>query len=112
MCLNMKTVKGFSLLELVIALAIFSMALLGLMKIQIVGIRSAYSAMLRAQGQVQLLSLIEQTRISSKVDLGPWLQSNDEYLPQSKGGVTAKGVYLQWQIFDQDESLALQVINE
>ncbi|MFN7096892.1 MAG: prepilin-type N-terminal cleavage/methylation domain-containing protein [Gammaproteobacteria bacterium] len=104
----MKT-KGFSLLEVMISLAIFATSLLGLMKLQTLSLRYAYAALLRAQAQAQMVNLADMLMVSLNIDTGYWQQSNANYLPASKSMVGDNQVRLVWQVYDQPEALSLQV---
>lgn len=105
MCKN-----GFSLLEVMISLAIFSISLLGLLKLQTVAMRYAYASMLQAQAQMQVINFANELMLPLAIDTNSWQRSNVLYLPQSQSRIDGDQIRLGWQAYGQIEVLSLEVV--
>jgi prepilin-type N-terminal cleavage/methylation domain-containing protein len=101
--------NGFSLLEVLLSLAIFSIGLLGLLKLQTISMQSAYASMLRAQGQIQLTNFAEELMLPVVPDIATWQMSNAGYLPLSQSRLTGNQIRLVWQTYGEVEGLTLRV---
>lgn len=100
---------GFSLLEVLLSLVILSVGLLGLLKLQTSAMQYAYTALLRTQGQVQLLNIAQTLILPAPTSGFDWQKSNELYLPQSQSRVAANQVNLVWTVYGQPERLSLQI---
>ncbi len=91
------TQHGFTLIEAMVALVIFSVGLLGLAGMQMAGMQSNHSAMMRTIATQHSYSMAEKIR-SRKADLPVWADDLDGWnallgnaLPSGAGTVTAMG---------------------
>lgn len=88
---------GFSLLELLISLTLFALALIGLHASQIVSLRQIQNAYYLNIANQQLINLDQQLRQSEVHDcfygFSAWNQQNHLLLPQGKGTVIASYPY-------------------
>ncbi|WP_018234362.1 type IV pilus modification protein PilV [Thioalkalivibrio thiocyanodenitrificans] len=64
----MRHESGFSLIEVLIALAIFAVGLLGVASLQIVGLKSCYDAYLASQAVVLAQGMGDQLRVAHRTD--------------------------------------------
>lgn len=101
--------SGFSLLEVLLSISIFSIALLGLLGVQTISIQTAYGALLRSQAQVQLVNITGQCLISSFPNITDWQKNNVFYLPQATGNINRGSASLNWHVYNQDENISLPV---
>ncbi|MBY0544900.1 MAG: prepilin-type N-terminal cleavage/methylation domain-containing protein [Gammaproteobacteria bacterium] len=101
--------SGFSLLEVLLSVSIFSVALLGLLGMQTASIQTAYSALLRSQAQIQLVNIAGQCLVSSFPNIVDWQKSNTFYLPQGIGSLHGNSVTLSWSVYNQSENISLPV---
>lgn len=70
--------RGFSLLEVLIALVVFSLGLLGMTGLQAVSTKLNHSAYLRSQAQFLAQSMADRMRANSRA---VWAQSYDDTYP-------------------------------
>lgn len=110
---------GFTLLEAMIALVIFSVGLLGLAGMQMTGLQSNHSAMLRTIATQQSYDMAERLRSNragkylnpqassvESADLTDWNNVNAKLLPSGKGDIkaVAGGGFLVTVRWDEDRS--------
>ena len=109
----MATPKGFSLIEVIISSAIFSVGLLGLLRLQMLSLQHAYGAMLMGQAEHQLVNMAEQLMITASPDLETWNHENILFFPQGEG--ILKGILpsyqlkLSWIFQEKQQNLSLSV---
>lgn len=103
------TNQGFSLIEVLCSLAIFAIALLGLLSMQLTAIKNAYSALLHAQAQIQLLNLVGQCNVTQKPDEKSWQKTNNNYFPNSQSKMNGQNADLNFQAYEQQEHLSLRL---
>lgn len=97
-----KNQRGFTLLEAMIALVIFSVGLLGLAGMQMTGMQSNHSAMMRTIATLQSYDMAERIRSNrvdnyaapaantiAEADIATWNQMNGRELPSGQGQVRA-----------------------
>ena len=82
--------QGFSLIEVLVAVLILSLGLLGVASLQIVSLRSTQDAYYRSIATVQLTAMIErlranQTQSARVTEQNIWNQINARLLPEGKG---------------------------
>ncbi len=81
---------GFSLIEVLIALALMSGVLLGMISLQNVALSQVYSAYLQSVAMSQASSLLERFRANDSdaardQEFNRWLQEIPYFLPQGSG---------------------------
>lgn len=98
--------KGFALIEVLVALLLFSLGLLGIAGMQIVSLRHTQEAYWQSVADMQLLSFFECLRANrtpsirepEKID---WNMQNIRLLPQGNGSYQCNTegctVYLEWK---------------
>lgn len=99
-----KNQQGFSLLEVMIALLIFSVGLLGLAGMQMGGLQSNHSAMMRTIATLQSYDMAERLRSNrmgnyaapnagsvEDIDLTTWNQMVGRELPSGQGQIQVLG---------------------
>lgn len=101
--------QGFSLLEVLCSLAIFAIALLGLLGMQLTSIRYAYSSLLHAQAQIQLVNLVEQCTVSKQINEKQWKNANAMYFPNPESVISGTNASLAFQAYGQPEQLSLSL---
>lgn len=81
---------GFSMIELLVAMLIFSIGLLGMASLQVTGMRMTRDAELMGQASLYASSMADQIRAkaSSSVDVAGWSQKIQTDLPQGAGKVS------------------------
>ena len=97
-----RTESGFSLLEVLISLLIFSVGFLGLASLQHVALKLSYDAVLQNSAANLAESLLTQVRVEGdSSDISAWQARVNETLPDGKGDLVKQGdeftVTLQWQ---------------
>lgn len=102
-------VTGFTLLEVMVSLVIISIALLGLLALQTASIRYGYSALLHAQGEIQLMNLAQEYLITPQPNLQTWEKTNQIYLPASTYTVSSQQISLHWQAYQLSDQLILPI---
>ncbi len=109
----MPTAKGFSLIEVMISIVIFSVGLLGLLRLQTLSLQHAYSAMLTSQAESQLVDMADQLMITAIPDISLWNNENNLLLPQGNGVLYGAAPHYQLQLFwnfeEKQNQLSLQV---
>jgi len=79
-------VKGFSLIEVLIALCVLSVGLFGIASLQSVSLRRNYDAYLHSIAVTQLASMFNRLQVSTpQKDLPIWNRVNAKLLPQGRG---------------------------
>lgn len=101
--------KGFSLLEVLISLLIFTVGFLGLASLQHVALSATYDATLQNSAVNLADSLLTRVRVEgASVDLASWQQEISEQLPNASGQLVKQGeayqIRLQWQESSQSQS--------
>jgi type IV pilus modification protein PilV len=98
--------KGFALIEVLVALLLFSLGILGIAGMQIVSLRHSQEAYWHSVASMQLLSFFECLRANrtpsirehEKID---WNMDNARLLPQGNGyyqcNTGSCTVYLEWK---------------
>jgi len=94
--------SGFSLLEVLISLLIFSVGFLGLASLQHVALKLSYDAVLQNSAANLAESLLTQIRVEGdSSDISAWQSRVNETLPLGKGDLVQHGdeltVTMQWQ---------------
>lgn len=96
--------RGFTFLELLIALTIFSAGLLGILQLQFLAQRQIHEAVYISRASIQAYNLsalfiMFDTTPHSVVGLtlqDDWNEYNAHILPQSKGEVTSQAIIVDW----------------
>jgi type IV pilus assembly protein PilV len=111
--------KGFALIEVLVALLLLSFGLLGIVSMQLLALKHTHDAYLRSVATTQIMSLMERLRVNHTTtaresELIRWNDLNAILLPQSKGGYHCSGNYctvrLQWKTHHaQSLSLSAQL---
>lgn len=79
-------VKGFSLIEVLVALCVLSVGLFGIASLQSVALRRNYDAYLHSIAVTQLASMFDRLQVSTpEKELSIWNRVNAKLLPQGKG---------------------------
>jgi len=81
---------GFSMIELLVAMLIFSIGLLGIVSLQVTGLRMTRDAELMGRASLYVSSIAEKIRASPSalVDTDDWNQTLQAALPNGFGEVT------------------------
>jgi type IV pilus assembly protein PilV len=82
---------GFSMIELLVAMLIFSIGLLGIASLQVAGMRMTRDAELMGRASLYVSSMAEKIRAnhSTLVDIDDWNQTIQTALPNGVGEVTS-----------------------
>ena len=67
--MNYKTSRGLTLLEILIALFVLSVGLLGLAGLQMTGLKNNHSAQMRTEATIQANNILERMRVNRAVAL-------------------------------------------
>ncbi|GEM_PF-4117274 len=86
---------GFGLIELLISLLVFSVAMLGLARLQLLATRYCHSAYLYSVAANQGRTLANDKRAGLQ-DMSGWQAANQRLLPQGYGTVGDTAVVLTW----------------
>lgn len=94
--------SGFSLLEVLISLLIFTIGFLGLVSLQHIAMKLTHDAVLQNTAADLAESLLTQVRVEGDSNnIGPWQVRVNESLPDGKGSLVKQGdnftITLQWQ---------------
>lgn len=104
---NLSRSYGFSLIEVLVAWLILMTVLLGLLRLQVLALQSAYHNFWQTMAVTQLSNLIErlhanQTDGFRQRELMLWNQQNQKLLPRSRGDLRCHAkicrIELQWKI--------------
>lgn len=105
---------GFSFIEVLMALFILSIGLLGLMELQIVSLKESQQNYYYSIAQVQLTAMLERLKANSKNytrECNDWNQENQRLLPDGHGECrcisTHCDLVLQW---DKAQNLHSSII--
>ncbi|MDF3055021.1 MAG: hypothetical protein K0Q74_928 [Gammaproteobacteria bacterium] len=107
--------KGFSLLEVILALLILSVGLLAIAGMQLSGIKYTDEAYFRSLAATQLSSMMERLRANRsnnwrERDFQRWNTLNAELLPEGEGRYICQNdyctVYISWK-FNKIQTLSL-----
>jgi type IV pilus assembly protein PilV len=81
---------GFSMIELLVAMLVFSIGLLGMASLQVTGMRMTRDAELMGRASLYVSSMADRIRAnpSALVDTADWNQAIKTTLPQGSGKVT------------------------
>ena len=108
--------RGFSLLEILVALFILSFCLLGIAGLQNAALRHTQDAYLRSAAVVQVADMAERTLVCpvSGDEITAWNTANAQLLPQGKGTYknlkSGNKITLSWQShFSKVNSVSLEV---
>jgi type IV pilus assembly protein PilV len=105
---------GFSLLEVMISVSIFSIGLLGLLQLQARSLQHVYSAMLTSLAANQLVNIADQFMVTTSPDITEWNHENNHILPQGEGQLVYTilnyRLALAWFYQEQSYTLTLQGI--
>jgi prepilin-type N-terminal cleavage/methylation domain-containing protein len=91
-----KNNKGFSLLELLIAVCIFSLGLLEIASFEISSLNRVQDAYWKSLAISAVTTIIEQQKSNSK-DCSNWQKYVVKLLPHAQGKCTANKISLCWQ---------------
>ena len=80
--------KGFSLIEVLVALFILSIGMLGILSLQTIAIRRNYDAYLTSVAATQIAAADQESAI--------WQQDNSELLPQGVGQKNGNAITICW----------------
>ena len=89
--------KGVSLIEILISLFVFSIALLALAKAQVLTLSYDNEAYLNSLAAIRLQSMCERLYASHRLspqDIKRWNKLNQELLPQGRGEVRGRNPYV------------------
>jgi len=89
--------RGFSLLEILIALLILSICLLGIGGLAQVAFKQIHAAYLRSQAIVQVNNMIERIR-SGDQNCQVWNNDNQRLLPHGIGQCNKNKIKLCWRV--------------
>ncbi len=98
--------KGFSLLEVLVALVILSLGLLSIAALQLSGLQRSQDAYLRTTASIQLMAMLDRLRANQSSsardkELERWNLINARILPEGEGRYNCHtdecSVFLQWQ---------------
>lgn len=113
--------KGFTLLEVLIALLILSIGLLGFARAQLISLRHNETAYQQSTADIQNSSLAERIRACDAnyspacvgQQINTWQSENKTLLPQTKSDVVWNGdrytITLKWQSVGNSNTAILQV---
>lgn len=101
--------KGFSLIEVLIALFIFSFGLLGIVALVTTSLEHNYSAYLRSIAVTQLLNGYNRMRVGNKTqEILLWNKMNSELLPQGVGEYKNNKLKICWYSKVNGRTICLQ----
>ncbi len=125
----MKNDKGFTLFEVMIALFVLSIGLLGLAGLQLTGLKNNHSAQMRTEATIHAYDMLERMRINKVAaaageynigleangdgDVAAWKASLSSALPIGKGAIATNGdglitITIQWDDSRGSEGSATQ----
>ena len=104
------TAQGFSLLELLIALSVFSIGLLGVLTLQLTAMKEAHLTLLHSQAERQVSNFAESYRVSSLgMNQAIWENENRLYLPHAQSKTSTTEVRLLWLAHASPQAVVLRI---
>lgn len=101
--LSLRNQRGFSFLELLISLLIFSIGFLGLAALQNVSLKMTHDSILQASAVSLSSELVDQLRVKREhFDLSPWVTRVKDELPEGDVVLTQQGEVYQLEISWQE----------
>ena len=95
--------RGFSLLEILIALAILSVCLLGIVGLEHAAFKRTYDAYLQSVATNQINNMVERVRAGVAQECDNWVEENKLLLPHGRGKCSSSKISVCWQYFKNEE---------
>jgi type IV pilus assembly protein PilV len=98
--------KGFSFIEVLITLLVFSLGLLGIAGLEIIALRNTQKSYMRSIATVQIASMLERLHANHSsntrsAECLKWNQENQQLLPQASGNCSCQNsicyVTIKWK---------------
>ena len=103
MFLHTQNYQGFSLLEILIALAILSVCLLGIAGLENAAFKRTYDAYLRSLATTQINNMVERVRAGAAQECNNWVEENKALLPHGSGKCSSSKISVCWQYLKNEE---------
>lgn len=97
--------RGFSLLEILIALAILSVCLLGIVGLENAAFKRTYAAYLRSIAVIQINNMVERVRAGAAPECSNWNAENKLLLPHGNGKCSATKIAVCWRYTRDEECI-------
>jgi prepilin-type N-terminal cleavage/methylation domain-containing protein len=95
---------GFSLIEVMIAMCLLAIVLLGMAELQLESVRSSQQALMKSEAVLQLnemAAFLQQNRSQASFFLREWNEENQQLLPDGEGSIQNFAnqclIFLQWK---------------
>ena len=88
--------KGFSLIEVMIALFILAFGLLGILSLQTITLKRDHDTYLQNIAITQIASAFEISQLTTKEEISNWNAANAKLLPQGAGEISADKISVCW----------------
>jgi len=106
--MSFSTITGFSLLEILIALVILAICLLGIGSLESAAFKRIYAAYLHSIAANQILNMTERLQAGDQ-DCQTWISENTKLLPHSVSKCTGSKISLCWQIQKKEACLETKI---
>jgi type IV pilus assembly protein PilV len=100
-------INGFSLLEILIALLIFAMCLLGIGGLENLALQRMHVSYLRSLAVIQVNNMAERMRVGMDAECSAWIETNKKNFPRGRASCTSKQILLCWKNRSEKEECVI-----
>ena len=109
MFLHAQNYQGLCLLEILIALIILSICLLGISSLENAAFKRTYDAYLRSIATNQINDMVERLRAGVSEECNNWVEENKLLLPHGNGKCSNGKISVCWQYIKDAECMEVKL---